>query len=419
MDHFESVLNAFIEDTCVLVVIAYLLARGRMLGLLLGDTRGRNGVLLGLLFGTVGCTEVIFPGARSPYMLHTLIVSFATVLGGIRTGMAAVITILLGVALLQAPPDLIPTALMLTASVLASAGVRRIMGRPASLPTSLFAGMAAQTAVILLQHVSVIALKDPSLASFALVGIPANGFGVLLLRLVVRDAQARADSDRHRLEAERAHALAAEAQLAALRARVHPHFLFNTLNSIAALCGIAPEKAEHAITRLSLLMRCALQANTSSPLSLSEEVEYTRAYLEIEQYRYGSRLQVVWNLDTECDGALVPPFALQTLVENAIGHGIAPQPGIGCLRIDARAAHGHVLIAVQDDGVGMSQRQRRSLLNSDDGRLHGLQIVSQQLMLLYGTRSRPRIFSQPDEGTLVAFVVPSRHPGAKGQNPHA
>jgi signal transduction histidine kinase len=426
MAHFIPTLNAFIEDTCVLVVIAYLLARGRMLGLLVGDTQGRNGILAGLLLGLVGCTEVVFPGLRSPYVLHTLIVSFATLLGGVRTGMVAVATVLLGVMLLQPPSILLLTGLALTASVLASALVRRMVGRPNGLPTSLLAGMAAQACVLLVQHLSfqlsgngtgstpfrslplhfALAGIPANSLGVLLAGIPANGFGVLLLRLVVRDAQTRADSERHRLEAERAHALAAEAQLGALRARVHPHFLFNTLNSIAALCGIAPDRAEHAISRLSLLMRCALQADTFAMQPLRDEIEYTRAYLEIEQYRFGARLQVAWHIEPECEQALVPPFALQTLVENAVGHGIAARPGVGHLRIQARRGHNHVLIAVQDDGIGMEEAQLRQVLTCTDGRMHGLQIVTQQLILLYSAHSRPRIFSKPDEGTLVAFCVP-------------
>jgi hypothetical protein len=429
MSHFSPVLNAFIEDTCVLVVIAYLLARGRVLDLLSEDTRGRNGVLLGLLLGLIGCTEVIFPGARSPYVVHTLIVSFATLRGGVRTGLIAVVTVLLGVALLPTPPGLVATALILTTSALASAGVRRITRNPNSLPVSLLAGMVAQTSVILclfvgldsfyqliqtgaqtsvilLQRVAVSAVNLPPMLHFVLVGIPANGFGVLLLQLVVRDAQTRADSERHRLEAERAHALAAEAQLEALRARVHPHFLFNTLTSIAALCSIAPDRAEHAIMRLSLLMRGALQTNHSAPQTLRQEIEYTRAYLEIEQYRFGARLQVAWHVEPACENTLVPPFALQTLVENAVGHGISPHPGIGHLSISMRTRHRHVVVAVRDDGVGIEAAIRHGLLSGNHERPHGLQIVAQQLTLLYGPRARPRIFSEPERGTLVVFIVP-------------
>jgi signal transduction histidine kinase len=429
MSHFNPILNAFIEDTCVLVVIAYLLARGRMLDLLTGETRGRNGLLLGLLLGLVGCTEVIFPGARSPYVLHALIVCFATLRGGLRMGAVAAATVLAGVGLLHARPGLLPTALILSSSVLTSGAVRRIARHPNSLLVSLLAGMAAQCAVILalfvglhsfykliqmgaqtsvvLAHQATASLVNlPPILHFALVGIPANGFGVLLLQLVVREAQTRADSERHRLEAERAHALAAEAQLSALRARVHPHFLFNTLTSIAALCGIAPDRAEHAITRLSMLMRAVLQTDLAAPQSLRQELEYTRAYLEIEQYRFGARLQVTWHIEPGCESAMAPAFALQTLVENAVGHGLAPRPGVGHLDIYARSRRGHIMIAVRDDGVGIAAGARQSLLSGDGDRPHGLQIVAQQLTLLYGPRSRPRILSVPERGTLVAFVVP-------------
>ena len=269
-------------------------------------------------------------------------------------------------------------------------------------------------------------LHSTHVAASALAAIPANGFGVLLLQLLLNDARMRADSERHRLEAERAQALVAESQLVALRARVHPHFLFNALTSIAALCSLAPERAESSVLRLSQLMRRALEANSSAPLPLSEEIEYVRGYLEIEAHRFGSRLHITWDIAPAAETVLLPAFALQTLVENGVGHGIAPRMGPGHIHIAARLHANRVLIAVRDDGVGMKTEQgegreetRREELSRRDAsglnepqnweankRLHGLQLANAQLVLLYGKRARLRLFSREDQGTLAAFAVP-------------
>ena len=148
---------------------------------------------------------------------------------------------------------------------------------------------------------------------------------MLILQFVINEAQTRANSERHRLEAERSHALVMEAQLVALRARMHPHFLFNTLTSIAALCGLAPAQAEAATLRLSQLMRRALEADPSAPVCLVDEIEFVRGYLEIEQHRLGKRLRATWAVDANVNDVKVPAFSLQTLVENAISTESRPK----------------------------------------------------------------------------------------------
>ena len=420
MKPYLPVVNAFLEDTCVLMVIAYLLVRGRMLALLVAERiTDRQALTLGVVFGLVGITEVIFPGLRSPYVLHTLIITFATLLGGLRVGSIAIVTVLLGVALLGTPLSVLATALTLTVSALLAAIARRLFGARFRLLRGLAAGMCAQSGVVLLHQLPVAGFPPAHAVSHALVAIPANGFGVLLLQLLVNEAEIRANSERHRLEAERVQALMVQSQLTSLRARVHPHFLFNALTSIAALCSLAPAIAETSVLRLSHLMRRALEVDTATLLCLSEEVEYVRGYLEIEQHRFGSRLQVAWEVDEAAANVQVPAFALQMLVENAIMHGLAPKLTSGTIRIAARMYRQHVLIAVLDDGVGMSASERAGLTRNlapageaapnkegDAPRLHGLEIINAQLTLLYGARSRLRLSSREDQGTRVAFVLP-------------
>jgi LytS/YehU family sensor histidine kinase len=412
MTSYIPVINAFIEDTCVLMVIAYLLARGRLLAFLSQSPAERRRPLLpGLLLGMVGLTEVIFPGARAPYVTHTLCITFATLLGGLRAGLVAAATVLLGVAVLGTTPGVLETALILIASALVAGAVRHLFGERLSLLRGLTAGASAQASVLMLYQVPVrIQLPSYTLAH-GLASVLANGFGVMLLQFILNDARTRADSERHRLEARRAQALVAEAQLTALRARVHPHFLFNALNSIAALYGLAPDKAQTATLRLSQLMRRALETSQDTPVSFAEELAFVRDYLEIEQYRLGDRLKISWEIDPAACDTLVPAFALQTLVENAVSHGVTPKMEPGQLRIVARLAARWTLIAVRDDGVGIDRQACAEARCSGVEPQHGLQIVTQQLALLYGSAARLRLFSRPDAGTLVAFAVPNGSAG--------
>lgn len=416
MQHAIPIINAFVEDTCVLTVIAYLLARGRMLELLFAERRSLNDELrLAAILSFAGLSEVVFPGWRMPYVVHTLIVTFATLVGGLRVGAYTSLFVLVGVGLLE-PGRLTGAALAFVASAFAAEGVRRLFGRRRMLPRGLAAGMVAQAAVTML-HLVAGELHSPYTLSFTLFSIPANGFGVMLLELVLNDARMRADSERHRIEAERAHTLVTEAQLVALRARVHPHFLFNTLTSIAALCGVAPNRAEEAIVRLSQLLRRALDAHPTAPLRLADELEFVRGYIDIEQFRLGSRLQVRWDIDPKSETVLIPAFTLQTLVENAVAHGIASRIEPGEIHIVTRAKSGRVLVAVLDSGSGMTLSARRDALEFEAGRQHGLQIATRQLALFYGPRSRVRLFSTIDHGTVAAFTVPFRAPDNGANQP--
>jgi hypothetical protein len=416
MSNTFAVLNAFIEDTCVLTVIAYLLARGRMLTLLFLNRRDRRSDLyLGMILGLVGLTEIIFPGARYPYVTHTLIITFATLIGGLRVGLIAAMTVVAGVCILHPTSPLFETTLALFAGAFISEGVRRVFGAHWHLLRGLIAGMCVQAGVVVMYQV----LPWPMHASYvlphALVSIPANGFGVILLQLVLTEAQIRTNSERHRLEAERAQVLVAEAQLTALRARVHPHFLFNALTSVAALCAVAPARAEAAVLRLSQLMRRALEFNQATPICLAEEIEHVQGYLEIEQLRLGARLQVIWEMNAPSTLILIPAFTLQTLVENAVSHGIASKMEPGKIRIVVYSRPRHTLIAVVDDGVGMTPQVRRSALAADGRSEHGLQIATQQLILFYGRSARIRLFSRPDVGTLAAFAIPNTQAREEGR----
>ena len=144
-----------------------------------------------------------------------------------------------------------------------------------------------------------------------------------------------------------------QAQLAALRSQLNPHFLFNALHSIAELVHANPKLAEDLIVRLGELLRKVLESSHSQEVTLSEELEFIRGYVEIEQMRLGERLQVRWDIDPDALRARVPSLVLQPLVENAIQHGISPLTQPGTLAIRAARADGSLVLEVRDSGPGL------------------------------------------------------------------
>lgn len=135
------------------------------------------------------------------------------------------------------------------------------------------------------------------------------------------------------------------ARLAELQSRIRPHFLFNTLNSALALVRHDPARAEDLLEDLAELFRVAISENPES-VSLAEEVELAQRYLAIEQVRFGSRLQVSWELDPDAGAARVPPLLLQPLVENAVRHGIEPSDAGGTIRVRTRVKLGRALVSI-------------------------------------------------------------------------
>jgi two-component system sensor histidine kinase AlgZ len=167
----------------------------------------------------------------------------------------------------------------------------------------------------------------------------------------------------------------ARARFRALQARIRPHFLFNSMNTIAALTRSDPARAEEAIEDLADLFRAAL-AESRQEISLSEEIEIARIYQRIEQLRLGSRLQVHWDVDSLPPDAMVPGLLLQPLLENAIGHGIEPLPQGGVVTISGRAADGMITLEVANP-VSMHARSTRP------GNRMALDNIRQRLELVF------------------------------------
>jgi two-component sensor histidine kinase len=180
-------------------------------------------------------------------------------------------------------------------------------------------------------------------------------YGVAMYWLVVLVYHALAYHGRYqqsRVEAAQLEAQLANAQVQALRMQLHPHFLFNTLNSISALVQEDPEAAETMIARLSELLRMSLDSSLAREIPLSRELEFLNLYLDLERTRYEDRLTVEFDVDPEAREAMVPNMILQPIVENAIRHGIAHRPAGGRISISAKRRAGDLLLRVEDNGPG-------------------------------------------------------------------
>lgn len=148
---------------------------------------------------------------------------------------------------------------------------------------------------------------------------------------------------------------AAVARMQALRAELNPHFLFNSLNAVAGLVRRAePDAAVQMIARLGDLLRTTLDREMPLEVSLSEELELLRQFVDIELVRFGDRLRVTWEIDGEARPALVPPLILQPLVENALRHGVSRRTGAALLRISARRVGPQLELCVRDTGDGLA-----------------------------------------------------------------
>ena len=201
-----------------------------------------------------------------------------------------------------------------------------------------------------------------------------------------------------RLEAE-----LARARLQVLESQVHPHFLFNTLHMISAMVYEDPGKADGMISRLSGLLRAALERPESPTVPLKTELEILSLYVDIMKARFGDRLAVSFEIAPDTLPALVPTFSLQPLVENAIKHGIMPRGRGGEITIASRRDDGRLVLGVSDDGVGF-----REGFEARSGRGIGLKNIQGRLSGLYGEAGILRIEKAVKGGARVALDIPFR-----------
>jgi len=197
----------------------------------------------------------------------------------------------------------------------------------------------------------------------------------------------------------------AEAELRALRAQINPHFLFNTLNSIAALIRVDPAAAEATTTRLADVFRYTLRASDSGEARLGDELAFLRQYLAIERTRFGTRLVVEEDIARGLEDARIPSMLLQPLVENAVRYAISPRADGGILRLAARADGALLRLTVADDGPGLDATARAS------GNGFGLHSVRERLRAA-GPPHALDIRTAPGAGTVIEITLPLRSAAA-------
>ncbi len=191
----------------------------------------------------------------------------------------------------------------------------------------------------------------------------------------------------------------ARAEQAALAATLEPHFLFNTLSSIAELVHRDPAAADRAIVQLSALLRCLVD-DRRQEVTLGDELAFTRDYLAIEQMRFGDRLRVRWDVPDQLLATPVPRLSIQPLVDNAIRHGLWPSGRAGALTVTARRdPEGQIAIAVVDDGGGV--------VAATLGPERGLATMRARLARLYGDAARLSLATDPSGGARAELVVPA------------
>ena len=215
--------------------------------------------------------------------------------------------------------------------------------------------------------------------------------------------QAAAYQRRYRdreLDALRLRSQLTAARLESLRAKLNPHFLFNTLNGISDLIFTDPGKADALVLRLAQLLRASLDT-VDEEISVRQELAMLQAYFDIERMRFGDRLKITIHAERAAYDARVPPFLVQPLAENAIQHGIAPRAtgGAVTLRAQVRGGAGENMLVLElsDDGVGMRDDAREGI---------GLRITRQRLQTLYRGAGALSVQPRPGGGTIATIELP-------------
>jgi sensor histidine kinase YesM len=236
-------------------------------------------------------------------------------------------------------------------------------------------------------------------------GCVAFSWGVIVYSAILLATTALDNYRRYRSEQLRGvhlQALLAEAQLRSLRMQLQPHFLFNTLHSLSDLVLEDAQAAVRMITKLGDFLRLTIEGSGDQIISLRQELEFARSYLEIERVRFHDRLEVLITAEPETYEAQVPNFVLQPIVENAVRHGISTRLGAGRITIHAKRSASQLQITVEDDGPGPTPR--RQVQNEGVG----LSNVRARLRQLYGVEQSLDLKSlnQTKAGTIVSLTIP-------------
>ena len=282
---------------------------------------------------------------------------------------------------------------------------RGAIPREAAQILAVIAGSALGTVVTaIVKGRSLQELLDERLAGFVATSGIGIGFGCVAVAVYFyreRDARLRADIARMAAEFDASRAredkqmLSARLQL--LQAQVEPHFLFNTLANVQHLTTTDAPRASEMLGSLIRYLRAALPQMREQASTLSREVEMVRAYLEIQRVRMGERLQFVIDLPPDLTGRPMPPMMLISLVENAIKHGIDPQPAGGTIRVSAQTTTHGVRVTVADTGRGLSELEGMGI---------GLANIRERLATLFGPAARLDLHENNPRGVVATIEWP-------------
>lgn len=391
-----------LEKACVLVTLAFLLTRTRFLpSLLKPRLQIRDQTVVALMFLVIGLAEVAFTiQSRTPadpsMNLRIVAVTTAGLLGGSYVGIFVGIAVTVMAVYAPGHPGLpLPITISMVMGGFAAGAFHdwkpNLAVRPA---TGLIAGglISSYRDVLnfMLDHT-----KTTTFAAGAGSSI-LHGVAVGLILLVIEQSRAQEANARS----------AAMAEVRALQARMDPHFLFNSLNTLSALSELDPGAVSNAVADLGKFLRASIDQHELPYISLEQELGVIDAFLAIEGLRLGDRLCVEKEIDSRLLNASIPPFLLQPLVENAVHHGLRPLTEGGRIRIIVEESDGELVVAVCDNGVGMEPGNLEQAFTPRNGNLHALTLVKRRLEALYGSAFKLTITSKPGEGCQVSVRIP-------------
>ncbi|WP_372631208.1 LytS/YhcK type 5TM receptor domain-containing protein [Cohnella sp.] len=215
-------------------------------------------------------------------------------------------------------------------------------------------------------------------------------------------------------EAESRSRLLKDAEIKALQAQVHPHFLFNAINTISALCRTDSEKARELLLKLSVFFRSNLQGARQFLIPLKKELEHVEAFLSLERARFPDKYAIELDIDPSLDEVPIPPFTLQPLVENALRHAFAKvRDRKGRVTVRAFKREDKVVLVTEDNGRGISSDQQdllgRQTVQSEAGTGTALYNIRKRIEEIYGDEADFRLESEPDQGTRIVISLPLSH----------
>ncbi|MCU5681540.1 MULTISPECIES: two-component system sensor histidine kinase LytS [Bacillus cereus group] len=213
-------------------------------------------------------------------------------------------------------------------------------------------------------------------------------------------------------EAELQSKLLQDAEIKALQAQINPHFLFNAINTVSALCRTDVEKARKLLLQLSVYFRCNLQGARQLLIPLEQELNHVQAYLSLEQARFPNKYEVKMYIEEELKTTLVPPFVLQLLVENALRHAFPKKQPVCEVEVHVFEKGGMVHFEVKDNGQGIEEERLEQLgkmvVSSKKGTGTALYNINERLIGLFGKETMLQIESELNEGTEITFVIPKK-----------